>query len=84
MNYISPDTTPEAHKKQVEILRKMSPSERAEMAFQLSDDLRRTVEAGIRHRHPKYDEQMVKKAWMKLTLGERLFREIFGAIEVAV
>ena len=52
------------------------------MTFQLSDNLRKTVEAGVRHRHPDYDEETVKRAVLLLTLGQSLFREVFGDVEV--
>lgn len=84
MNTVPPDTTIDAAIKQFEILRRLDTRERAEMTFQLSDNLHRIVEAGVRQRHPDYDEQTVKLAVLRLTIDERLFRQAFGDVEVQV
>ncbi len=78
MDAIPEDTTVEAAAKQFEILRRLGIEARAEMTFQLSDSLRRTVESGVRHRHPDYNEERVKREVVRLMIGERLFREVFG------
>jgi len=51
------------------------------MTFELSDNLRRIVEDGVRDRHPDWDEQAVRLRAIRLTLGERLFKEAFGDTE---
>ena len=84
MNIIPSDTTIEAAVRQFEILRKLDINARAEMTFQLSNNLRRVVEAGVRKRHPDYDEQTVKKVVLRLMIGERLFRQAFGDVEVGL
>ena len=47
MNAIPADTTVEAVRKQFEILRRLGPEGRLKMAFEMSDNLRRIVEAGV-------------------------------------
>ena len=74
----STDTTAEAAIKQLEVLRRLDIAARAEMTFQLSDNLRRIVEAGVRQRHPDWDDQAVNRGVLRLTKGERLFQEIFA------
>ena len=81
-NIISGDTTLEAARVQYDILRKMDISDRAKMTSQLCDNMRAFVEAGVRDRHPDYDDDKVRLAIMRLTLGERLFREAFGDVEI--
>jgi len=81
MNTIPPDTTPDAAIKQLEILQRLDINARAGMTFQLSDNLRRTVEAGVRQRHPDWGQEEVKRAVLRLTIGERLFRQVFGDAE---
>jgi transposase len=78
MNMISADTTIEAMRKQFEILRRMGPEARLKTAFELSDNLRSIVEAGVRGRNPSYDEQQIKQEVLRLMIGERLYREVFG------
>ena len=84
MKIIPSDTTIDAAVKQFEILRRLGAETRAEMTIELSNNLRSIVEAGVRHRHPDYDEQTVKLAVLRLTIGEDLFREAFGDVEVQV
>ncbi len=81
MNLIPTDTTVEAVRKQFEILRRLGPEVRLKMAFEMSDNLRRIVEAGVRGRHPNYDEQKIKQEVLRLMIGETLFRQIYPEIE---
>ncbi len=78
MNTIPADTTLEAVRKQFEILRRLGPEVRLKMAFEMSDNLRRIVEAGVRGRNPDYNEQKIKQEVLRLMIGERLYREAFG------
>jgi hypothetical protein len=76
-NTIPADTTIDAAVKQIEILRRLNTAQRADMTFQLSDNLRQIVEDGVRCRHPDWDREAVKRDVMRLTLGERLFQKVF-------
>ncbi len=78
MNMIPADTTIEAVRKQFEILRRLGPEVHLKMAFEMSDNLRRIVEAGVRERNPSYNEQQIKQEVLRLMIGERLYREAFG------
>ncbi len=78
MKWIPADTTIEAAKKQFEILRRLGPERRLEMAFELSDNLRSLVEEGVRLRCPDYDEDRVQKEVIRLMIGDALFEEAFG------
>ena len=77
------DTQREAAIKQYEILRKMDISARAEMTFQLSDNLRSILESGIRLRHPEYNQDEVKLAALRLTIDEELFNQAFPDCEIS-
>lgn len=81
MNGIPADTTIDAAARQNEILRRIGIGGRAAMTFELSENLRRIVEDGVRHRHPDWDEQTIQRGVAHLMLGERLFREVFGDAE---
>ena len=76
------DTTPDAWRVQGEALRAMGIEGRARMTFELSDNLRRSVEAGVRHRHPEYDEDQVRLAGIRLRLGDELFGEVYPDLEI--
>lgn len=75
MNPIPADTSIEAARKQFEILRRMDAETRLKMAFELSDNIRSIVEAGVRLRCPQYDEQKVNRQVMRLMIGELLFKQ---------
>ena len=76
------DTTIEAARKQFEILRRLGPEVRAKMAFELSDNLRSLVEAGVRLRHGDFDEQRVQQEVLRLMVGETLFRQMRPDAEI--
>ncbi len=76
MDAIPSDTTIEAARKQFEILRRLGAEVRLKMAFELSDNLRSLVEAGVRQRHPDFDEQRVQQEVVRLMVGETLFRQM--------
>lgn len=72
------DTTPEALAVQFQILRRMGPAGRAAMMFDLCDNLRTLVAAGVRHRHPQWDDRAVEREVIRLMIGDDLFRKAYG------
>ena len=78
MDAIPSDTTIEAARKEFEALRRLGPEGRARMTFELSNNLRRTVGAGVRQRHPDYDEQEIRREVVRLMIGDQLFQKAFG------
>ena len=81
MDAIPADTTIEAARKQFEILRRLDAETRLKMAFELSDNLRSIVEAGVRLRHPEYDEQQINRQVIRLMIGEALFKQVYPDVE---
>lgn len=79
MNYIPADTTPQAHKKQVEILRKMSPEKRALISFELSDNVRQNAIAGIKKQHPDFTDTQIAKELLRRIVGNELLCKISAA-----
>jgi hypothetical protein len=82
--YIPADTSLEAARVQYEILRRQSPSRRLRLALRLSDNLRELVASGVRGRHADYNEEQVRLAVIRLTLGESLFRAAYPGVDIAV
>ncbi len=65
-----------------EVLRRLGIGRRASMTFELSDVLHHLTEAGVRHRHPDYDDDMVRLALLRLWLGLELFRRVHPTVEI--
>jgi hypothetical protein len=84
MKWIPADTRVEAVRKQFEILRRLDAQTRVRMAFEASDYLRSIVEAGVRHRHPDYDEEKVQRDVVRLMVGDTLFRQMCRDIETDI
>jgi len=82
LNIVSEDTTLEVARIQFSILRKIGFAGRANLAIELSDGLRATIESGVRQRHPEYNDNMVRLAALRLSIGEQLFREAYPDTKV--
>jgi aminoglycoside phosphotransferase len=78
------DTTLEAARVQYMAYRRMPAGQRSQYAFDLSESLRQTALAGVRMRHPEYSDEQARLAIIRLTLGDRLFREVYAGVEVVV
>jgi len=79
MNWIPRDTTIEAARKQIEILRKMSSQKRALISFELSDNVRQNAISGIKKLHPDFTDSQIKMELLRRTVGGELFRKIIAA-----
>jgi len=58
------------------IIRKMSPGDRAMLAFELSDKARQELIADIMKQHPELTRQQVMREVIRRSYGEELYREI--------
>ena len=68
----SGDTSAGAHARQLEAWRRMTPEKRLAVAAEMSDALRRLVEAGVRSRHPDDTESQVHASIAEALLGPEL------------
>lgn len=73
------DTSEEALAVQNSVLRRLGPQRRSELAAEWSARLRSLALQGIRDRFPGYCERQVSLEYARITLGETLFSEAFGA-----
>jgi hypothetical protein len=71
------DTTRDAEKKQIEILRRMGPEGRLRAAIELSRTSRKLLLEGVPKRHPDYDERQIRLETIRLTLPKELFRAAY-------
>jgi hypothetical protein len=73
------DTSPEAWKFQLELIRRMTPGERMQRAFELSAMLRAFAEAGLRRRFPQAGDREIFLRGAHQRLGGELYSKIYGA-----
>ena len=71
------DTAPEAQAAQDDAYRRMGGPERSAVMFRLNQLARQTAAAGIRARHPEYDDQQVTRALFRLLFGDELARQVW-------
>lgn len=71
------DTSEDAYRRQIEIWRGMTGSQKVALGWQWSRHVRATLEAGIRSRHPDYTDDEVRLAAIRRELGDRLFAQAY-------
>jgi hypothetical protein len=79
MNYIPPGMTLEEHKKHIEYIRSLTPSQRAEISFELSDKARQELIDDIKKQHPEFTKQQLTLETIRRRYGEKLAQEIATA-----
>jgi len=72
------DTTPEAWEVLTALQRNMPPSEKMQLAFEWSEIIRQFAEAGLREKFPHASEREIFLRYARQTLGEELFRKVYG------
>ena len=72
------DTSPEAWKVLIELIRQMTPEQRLQRAVQYSAFVRSFAEAGIRSTHPGASDREVFLMVAKRRLGADLFRKVYA------
>jgi hypothetical protein len=72
------DTSPEAWEFLTALQRNMPPAEKMQLAFEWSEIVRQFAEAGLRERYPGAGEREIFLRYARHTLGEDLFRKVYG------
>lgn len=67
------DTTRQAEQIQIEALRRMGPEGRLRAGVSLARASRDLLLTGLRKRHPEFDENQIKMAYLQLVLPRDLF-----------
>lgn len=78
------DTTPEAWRVLFESARRLTADEKWRQVDELNRSARELLAAGVRSRHPEYDEAQVHQAMIRLWLGDELYRCVYPGQDVAV
>lgn len=71
------DTDKSAYEAQIAAYRRMSGSERLNIAFKLSLDVRALAAAGIRKRRPELTERQVAQELFRQIYGDELFLQVY-------
>ncbi len=77
------DTSRESMEVLVGLYRQMPPEQKLRRVFDAYAMGRRLAMAGIRDRHPDWNEQQVWREWARRHLGEELFEKVYGANDYA-
>jgi hypothetical protein len=72
------DTSPEAWKVWLELIRKMTPAERLQRAFEYSAFVRNLAESTLRREHPDASEREIFLRAARQRLGPDLFSRVYG------
>ena len=60
------------------VLRAMPGSRKLELALQMSDEILEVAVAGIRERHPEFNDHQVRLTMIRMCWGDKLFQTVFG------
>jgi hypothetical protein len=74
---VSRDTTEEAARVQLEVYRRMDPSDRLRVGLELTRVSRSLIAQGIHTRHPEYSDEEVKWALIRTWLGRETFQRVY-------
>jgi hypothetical protein len=72
------DTSPEAWKVWLDVVRKMTPAERLQRAFEYSAFVRNLAESTLRREHPGASEREIFLRAARQRLGPAMFARVYG------
>lgn len=74
----SRDTTPEAHRAQIEIWQAMSPARRLRLTIEMSERARELSIAGVMMREPGIGREAARHRVLRGILGDALYEAAYG------
>jgi hypothetical protein len=72
------DTSPEAWKVLMDLMRRMSPEEKLQRAFECSAFVRNFAESALRHKYPQATDREIFLRAARQRLGLELFERVYG------
>jgi hypothetical protein len=78
MKPLSPDTTVEAQRKHYELMRRLTPSQRLAMAFELTDAGRKLVLADLQYRFPRASAAEIRRRFIARILPRADVIRVYG------
>jgi len=76
------DTPLEAKRAYYAAMHRLTPEEKLQRAQTLSRMARDVAMQGIRDRHPEYDDEQVRHAYIKMLVGGRTFEQLYPGVDV--
>ena len=83
MTTLSPDTSQEIERVQIERLRKMPPWRKLELVGDMNQAVRTLALAGLRQRHPHDTAEQRRRRLADLVLGPELAARVYGPLREA-
>jgi metallophosphoesterase superfamily enzyme len=78
MKPLSRDTTVEAQRKHYELMRRLTPSQRLAMAFELTEAGRKLILADLKHRFPQAKEEEIRRRFIARVLPRADVIRVYG------
>jgi hypothetical protein len=78
MKPLSADTTVKAQRKHYELMRRLTPSQRLAMAFELTEAGRKLILADLHHRFPTADKAEIKRRFIARVLPREVVLRAYG------
>jgi hypothetical protein len=78
MKPASADTTVEAQRKHYELMRRLTPTERLALAFELTDTCRKLILADLKHRFPQANEEEIRRRFIARVLPRADVIRVYG------
>jgi len=74
------DTSPDAERILIELMRRASPARKLELVGQLNETVRAFALAGLRERHPGASSEELRRRLADLVLGPELAAKVYGPL----
>ena len=78
MKPLSPDTSADAQCKQLELMRRLSPSRKLALAFELTNAMRDLILADLQHRFPQAGDTEIRRRFIARVLAREDVIRAYG------
>ncbi len=80
MAILSPDTSPDAERVQIELMRRAPAWRKLQLVGQMNSALRTLAMSGLRQRYPQASPQELRRRLADLVLGPELAARVYGSL----
>ncbi len=71
------DTSADAAARQLDVLRRLTPAQRAQLTVEMSEQSFEIARRGVWRRHPEYDDEDTRLAMLRLLQGDDVVLRIY-------